>query len=415
MSKWLWIFALALALGSPARAQYAALTAQGAEDRLIVAFQSGISTLDQRQIVDTEGLKVLREIPALKVILIEAPRGQASALARRLEQHPQIARVAPDIWRRWIDSNASLQDVSLPAVEAQIRALPRFKSNAFPWRPLSPEAPWGVRRVNAMAAWPRSQGAGVKVGVVDTGIDPNHPDLKGRVKGGHNSLDKNAPWHDDHFHGTHVAGIIAAELNGYGVAGVAPQADLYAVKVLTKDGSGSLFSIMDGIIWCAQNGINVINMSLGAAQEIPFLQMALQMAAQQSTIVCAAGNGDGKGNSSPVGYPAKYEECIAVSALDQNDGITRWSSRGPEVDFIAPGLQVPSTVPLSHDPSGVKAYSGTSMATPHVSGLAALAVSLGAATPDQVRSALSRAAQRLPNLSSDEQGGGVINAGNLAR
>jgi len=265
--------------------------------------------------------------------------------------------------------------------------------------------------VNAPAAWPTNQGAGVKIAIVDTGIDPQHPELAGRIAGGYNAVDKQAPWADDHFHGTHVAGIAAAALDGKGVVGVAPAASLYAVKVLTKDGSGSLFSIMGGLAWCAQNGMQVINMSLGAPQEIPFLEYALQFAYNAgATIVAAAGN-DGKA----VNYPAAYKEAIAVSALDQEDKIASFSSRGPQVAFIAPGVKVPSSVPLGHDPSGVKAYSGTSMATPHVAGLSALAVARGSSGPEAVRAALKAAAEKVPGLGSQEQGDGVVNAARLAR
>jgi len=300
-----------------------------------------------------------------------------------------------------------------------IKSLPKLASrgrSAF-----IEEAPWGVKRVNAPAVWGGNQGANVKVAIIDTGIDPTHPDLKGRVAGGHNAIDKNQPWVDDHFHGTHVAGTVAAELDEKGVAGVAPKATLYAVKVLTKEGSGSLFGIMGGVMWCAQNGIQVANMSLGAPQEMPLLQYALQMAVGAGvTIVAAAGN-DGKA----VNWPAAYPESIAVSALcpagitntklcpSAAEGISTFSSRGPQVAFIAPGVLIPSTVPTSNDASGVKAYSGTSMAAPHVAGLAALAVAKGAQGPQAVRAALQAAASPLPGLGGSEQGAGLIDAAKL--
>lgn len=425
MLKRLWLFSLSLALLPQAAS--AALSALGAEDRLIIAFKPEVAAFEQRQIVEGLGLTVLDEIAPLRVVLAQAPAGKSFQAESRLTANPKILRVGHDIWRKWIET-PSFQETPLPSVESVVRGLPRLApSRRLPAAggPGSSEGEvqWGVKRVNAPAAWPANQGAGVKIAIIDTGIDPEHPELKDKIAGGYNAVDKNAPWADDHFHGTHVAGIVAAQLDGKGVVGVAPKATLYAVKVLTKEGSGSLFSIMDGIVWTAQNGIQVANMSLGAPQEIPFLEYALQMANNAGvTIVAAAGN-DGKA----VNYPAAYKETIAVSALcppgieetklcpSAQEGIATFSSRGPEVAFIAPGVKVPSSVPLSHDPSGVKAYSGTSMATPHVAGLAALAVAKGAQGPEAVRAALRAAAERIPGLSDSEQGAGVINAAKLAR
>ena len=422
MFKWLWVMAFAFAQ-APGVAE-AALTAQGAEDRLIIAYRDGVPQADQRRLAEAQGLKVVDEIPSLRFLLVQAAPGKSLSAQVRLKSDPKVWRVEKDIWRNWLESEtASFQQSNLPAVSSVLKELPRLAGGprAVPGAAGDAEVPWGVKRVNAPAAWSSNQGAGVKVAVVDTGIDPEHPELKGLIAGGHNSVDKNAPWADDHFHGTHVAGTIAAKLNEVGVVGVAPKASLYAVKVLTKEGSGSLFGIMDGIMWCAQNGIQVANMSLGAPQEMPLLQYALQMAANAGTVVVAAAGNDGKA----VNWPAAYPETIAVSALcppgitnaklcpTAAEGISTFSSRGPEVDFIAPGVLIPSTVPLVHDASGIKAYSGTSMATPHVAGLAALAVAKGAHGADAVRAALNAAARKLDGMSASEQGAGLIDAAGL--
>lgn len=417
---------LGLLVISPVAAR-AEISAQGVEDRLIIAFKPGMSVAEQRRLLESQGLLVVDEIPALRAFLAQAKPGRARVAFAALSSRPEILRVDKDLWRNWLETESvSFQQTPLPRVEEVLKGLsqPRFElsSRRSPGG-FNDEAPWGVKRVNAPAAWSRNQGSGVKVAIVDTGIDPNHPDLKDKIAGGVNTVDKEAPWHDDHFHGTHVAGTVAAALDNKGVAGVAPKATLYAVKVLTKEGGGNVFSIMQGIVWCAQNGIQVANMSLGAPQEIPFLQYAIQMAANAGvTIVAAAGN-DGKA----VNWPAAYPETIAVSALcppgvtnqkacpTTSEGIATFSSRGPEIDLIAPGVFIPSTVPLSHDASGVKAYSGTSMAAPHVAGLAALAVAKGAKGPEAVRAALTAAASGLPGLSATEQGSGLIDAARLVR
>ncbi|MBI5631469.1 MAG: S8 family peptidase [Elusimicrobia bacterium] len=406
MRKWLWFLGL-LALAWPVRGD-AALTAEGAQDRLIVAFKPAVGFLEKQRILEAEGLEIVDEIPALGLILAQAPEGRSFAIKSRLFADPRIAAVERDVWRKWIEAQpASFQEIAMPSVESVLGQLPPRKMRASD----SDEVQWGVRRVNAPAAWASNRGDGVRVAIVDTGIDPEHPELKDKIAGGYNALDKSAPWADDHFHGTHVAGIVAAKLDGQGVVGVAPKASLYAVKVLNKEGSGSLFGIIGGIMWCAQNNIQVINMSLGAPQEMPFMQQVLQFAQRAGvTIVAAAGN-----DSKAVNYPAAYPEAIAVSALDQEDKIATFSSRGPEVAFIAPGVKVPSSVPRWHEASGIKAYSGTSMATPHVTGLAALAVAKGASTPEAVRAMLKASALRIPNLGDSEQGAGVIDGGRLAR
>jgi subtilisin family serine protease len=269
------------------------------------------------------------------------------------------------------------------------------------------EMPWGVKRVGASDAWTRTQGEGVKVAVIDTGIDATHPDLAGQVAGGFNALTGAKPdaWQDDQGHGTHVAGTIAAKRDGQGVVGVAPKARLYAVKVLDKDGNGNYSDVIAGIEWAASHGIKIANMSLGADEGSEPLHRAVQAALKAGmTIVAAAGNSGGT-----VGFPGSYEETIAIGASDVNDKVAEFSSRGPEVDFIAPGVDVLS----DKMGGGTVSLSGTSMATPHMTGLAALAIGAGANSPSAIRAALARAAKPLTGLTPDMQGGGLVLAGGL--
>ncbi|MBI4669423.1 MAG: S8 family peptidase [Elusimicrobia bacterium] len=393
------------------------LALEGIEDRLMIAFVQGVPESQQLALAQSNGLEVLRVFRPIRALVVKAPAGRALQAETALKHNPLVFRIERDFYTKWIETSALSPEKQAACVDAALqkpfRAASKQKKQVKqtvgdepPSQPPS-EIQWGVQRVNASAAWPVTQGAGVKVAIVDTGIDPEHPELKANIKGGHNAIDKDQPWADDHFHGTHVAGITAAVLNGEGVVGVAPQAELYAVKVLSKDGSGSIFGIIGGIMWCIENGMDVINMSLGADQGNFMFEYAIQAAYNAGiVVVAAAGNSGGA-----VGFPAAYKEAIAVSALDEKDNIASFSSRGPEVDFIAPGVKIPSTV----TGGGIAAYSGTSMATPHVTGLAALAVSRGARGQEAVMAALGAAAEQLPNLSPSEQGAGVVNAANLIR
>ncbi|MEI6424186.1 MAG: S8 family peptidase [Lentisphaerota bacterium] len=245
----------------------------------------------------------------------------------------------------------------------------------------------------------------MKVAIIDTGMDYTHPDLAAHYAGGYNAIVSTATPLDDHGHGTHVSGTIGAIKDSVGVVGIAPNARLYAVKVLDAKGSGSYSNIVDGIQWAVDNKIQVINMSLGGGSGTPALQKVMEAADKAGvTIVCAAGN-----DSGPVNYPAKYPQSIAVSASDSSDKLASFSSRGAEIAFIAPGVNVPST----YKGSAYKTMSGTSMASPHVAGLAAIAVAGGANTPAKVKAALKKAASSL-GMKPTEEGAGMIDASKLA-
>jgi subtilisin len=321
---------------------------------------------------------------------------------------PDIVSIEEDYRVRWIEEPASFQATPFPTVESVVAQLPKLTIAA-----IRPEITWGIDRVHAPAAWQFTEGKGVRVGIIDTGIDANHPELIGQVDGGYDAISKTTlkeNWQDQNGHGTHVAGTVAALRNGKGVVGVAPKARLYAVRVLDADGSGQLSDVIDGIIWCANNGIQVANMSLGSGQDSETMHNAVRYAAATGLIIAAAAGNSG----GAVGYPGSYLEVISVSASNINDEIAPFSSRGPEVDFIAPGVDVVS----SKMGGGYVSYSGTSMATPHVTGIVALAVSqgwVGLNGPDGVMAQLRKAATKLAGLKDIDQGAGMIDAGKLVR
>lgn len=250
--------------------------------------------------------------------------------------------------------------------------------DATPQTVPSQTVPWGVEKIRSTQVWPGgNKGAGIKVCIIDTGIDYNHEDLRDNYKGGYNFLNNTTDPMDDNGHGTHVAGTIAAMDNGIGVIGVAPEASIYSLKVLDVNGSGSYSNIIAGIQWAINNKMQIISMSLGGSGFSQALKDICDAANNSGiVVVAAAGNDNGDGGQDTVGYPAKFDSVIAIAATDPNDARASFSSCGPEVELAAPGVNIQSTVPKSGvkygDPSGYKQLSGTSMATPHVSGTAAL-------------------------------------------
>ena len=246
------------------------------------------------------------------------------------------------------------------------------------------QLPWGVDKIDAELVHPTNKGANVKVAVLDGGIDYNHEDLNDNyVAGGYDFANNDSDPMDDTGHGTHCAGTIAAEDNDIGVIGVAPEADLYAVKVLSG-GGGQWSWLIAGIDWCVANGMQVASMSLGGSSAPTLLQEACDKAYAAGIVLVAAAGNNGSGTDT-VGYPAKYDSVIAVAATDKRDRRASFSSTGPAVDVAAPGVDVLSTI--MGNAYGTK--SGTSMACPHVTGTVALLLAANPAMPPaQVRQRL---------------------------
>ncbi len=291
---------------------------------------------------------------------------------------------------------------------------------------LGQETPYGIEKVEADVAIENGEtGDGVSVAVIDTGIDATHETLAANLGegyatddaacttgcgggpfGGGNDIEECLePWDDDNDHGTHCAGTVGAADDGAGVLGVAPDVTLHAVKVLDCSGGGSMDDIAEGIVWSADQGHDVQNLSLGADSGSEVVKDAVEYATNAGVVLVAAA-----GNSGPctdcVGYPAAYDDVIAVSATDENDELADFSSTGPEVDIAAPGVDVLSSVPRDD----YAEFSGTSMACPHVAGAAATLLAAGY-DPDEVRDLLENAAEDI-GLDDNEQGAGRLNVAN---
>ena len=306
-----------------------------------------------------------------------------------------------------------------PAVEGVEENLV-FRADFVPNDPLYAEKQWHLARVGAERAWELGCGRGVTVAVVNTGVAcfdkgpfTRGSDLQGtRCSGGYNFVHDSAEAFDDQGHGTHVAGTIAQTTNnGKGVAGLAYCANLMPIKVLNRSGWGTLADVAEGIRYAADHGASIVNLSLGGPRPASVLQKAVRYAQSKDVLVVAAAGNSGKS----VGYPAAYPGVVAVSATDSNDRIAWFSSRGKEVVIGAPGVSVTQQTICEGGRNKCElfgTFNGTSMASPHVAGAAALVVGMGVSEPDAVRGILTGTAR--PKDDEKLYGAGILDAGAAA-
>lgn len=226
---------------------------------------------------------------------------------------------------------------------------------------------WAGAMLRIPEMWSQSQGEAVKVAVLDTGCDLTHPDLKGAILDA-KSFVSNEDVTDKNNHGTACAGIIGARTNGKGIIGIAPKSAILVGKVLGNNGAGSMKAIANGVDWAVQAGADIISMSLGADMDDPEMFLSIHNALAKGTIIVAAAGNSGSYGINTVGYPARYGSVISIGAHDRNGNVSGFSSRGGDVDFIAPGEDI---VSCGKDGTYVK-MSGTSFATPIVAGICAL-------------------------------------------
>jgi thermitase len=307
-------------------------------DQILVKFNPDVTLPEAAQIHRQLGGQVKETITEIGVQVVSVPKGQAKEKAKAYGSNSRVAYAEPD----FVAETAGAPDDQYLDLQ------------------------WALTKVDASQAWDVTTGSpGITIAILDTGVDLDHPDLAGKIIS--NTNFSNSPTVDDVYgHGTHVAGIAAAMTdNSIGVAGLGYSASIMNVKVLSDMGAGSYSWITAGIIWAANNGADVINMSLGGPSTSSALEDAIDYAWSKGVvIVAAAGN---NGDTTPM-YPAYYSNCIAVAATDANDARASWSNYGNWVDVAAPGVSIYSTLMEN----GYGYMSGTSMASPHVAGLAAL-------------------------------------------
>ena len=271
---------------------------------------------------------------------------------------------------------------------------------------------WGVAHIGTGSVHTAgNKGAGVNVAVIDSGCDYTHLDLEANFKGGHDFVNGDTDPMDDNGHGTHVSGTVAGEDDGIGVVGVAPESDLYCLKVLSSSGGGSWSDIIAALQWAVNNGIQVTNNSYGSSLNPGgTVKAAFDNSAAAGILhVAAAGNsGNPRGKGNNVGYPARFDSVIAVAATDSSDNRASFSSTGATVELAAPGVVINSTK-LG---GGYVAFNGTSMASPHVAGTAALVIAAGVT---DVRTQLQTTADDLGDPGRDPQYGyGLVDADEAA-
>ncbi|MBI2853966.1 MAG: S8 family serine peptidase [Chloroflexi bacterium] len=316
-----------------------------APDRILVKFQPGTPDKVKAAVNQRHGGSVIGVVPGIDVQVVKVARSSAATKARAYRTEAGVKFAELDY------TATAIFDPS-----------DTYYGNQ-----------WGMDQIQMPQAWDITQGSpAVKIAILDTGIDQDHPDLAAKIVANQNYTSSSTV--DDLYgHGSHVAGIAAAITNNStGVAGVGFDSSLMNVKVLDDSGSGYYSWISSGITWAADNGAKVINMSLGGRSGSSTLQSAVDYAWSKGVVVVAAAGNNG--NSVPS-YPAYYSNTIAVAATDQSDARASFSTYGSWVDVAAPGVNIFSTLPNHANAIGGLNYdylSGTSMATPHVAGLAAL-------------------------------------------
>jgi thermitase len=322
-------------------------------DEVLVRFKRAASHEDILQCLSSANGTVLSSIEELNIWVVQVPSGKVAESIAIISMCSKVRYVEPNYV-------VSIAD-TIPADPG--------------WR-----LQYGLVKIHAPQGWDITTGSSsVTIAILDTGVDLGHPDLAAKIVGGYNAINPLMSAQDDNGHGTHAAGIAAAiGNNGVGVAGVSWGARLMPVKILNSAGRGNVDDFAEGVKWAADHGAQVINLSLGSPNSSSVMLDAVNYAYSKGSIIVAAAGNDG---GTPLLYPAQYPHVVAVGAVDNVNNHAWFSNYGPELDLVAPGVNIYSTI------IGGYAYqSGTSMAVPYVSGLAAILCGYRGCSPDAIAS-----------------------------
>ncbi|OIJ22339.1 hypothetical protein BKP45_06785 [Anaerobacillus alkalidiazotrophicus] len=341
--------------------------AETSTEKVIIVYHDDI---DESLITDLDG-QIDQTYHQVSTIIAELPNEEAKML---LQQNDKVLSVEVD---QIIQINSQIQN-------------------------------WGIEKVHAAAAWELEYtGKGINIAIIDTGIAV-HKDLT--IAGGVSFLPDSTSYNDENGHGTHIAGIIAAQNNGNGISGVAPNANIFAVKALDENGQGLVSRIVAGVDWAITNNMDIINISLGTSQESLSLKNIVNKAYDKGVLVVAAAgnNGNQQGTGNTVQYPAIYPSVIAVSAIDSLERRPSFSATGSAIEVTAPGVNIYST----HLNNGYVNMSGTSMAAPFVSGVLALLIEANPTLSHiQIREKLQQSALDIGSVGRDPLFGfGIVQA-----
>ena len=310
--------------------------------RLIVQHRKGADSNKARAVIAAQGGRPSKTIEALDLEVIEVPDGAIEAVAATLDASGLFNFVEPDY---------------------------TATGAATPSDPYFPSA-WHLSRIQAPSAWNYTVGSSTPIAILDSGVDSSHPDLAGRIMAGWNFVNNNSNTSDVRGHGTGVTGVVAAATNnGIGVAGVTWGNPIMPLLVLDANNYASYSNVAAAITYAADRGVRVISLSLGGTSASSTLQSAVDYAWNRGAIVVAAA---GNSSSTTPWYPANCDKAIAVAATDQNDAKASFSNYGSWISVSAPGDYIWSTT----SGGGYGQWWGTSLATPIVSGVAALTLAV---------------------------------------
>ena len=371
---------------------------------LLVVYETDVPGAAAEEVPEASGGEVEEAIPEIDAQLIEFPGVKDEPTERRREKLLNRKR-------EQLEQEPGVESVSLNYI---------YKGSFTPNDPLFGDQ-YALTTIRAPRAWDRVLGNGVDIAVVDTGIDNRHPDLGSKVSKQRNFVGPTATAsaQDDNGHGTSVAGVAAAVTNNdTGVAGACPDCRLLVAKSLDASNSGTVQDVAEGITWAADNGAEVINLSLGAVgADAPAVERAITRAVRKGiVVVAAAGN---EGTNDPV-YPAAYSNVISVAATDQNNRRARFSSYGNTIDVAAPGVQILTTdiqggTPPGFDPGDYVSVDGTSYSSSFTAGVAGLLAAQGRSAT-KIRDRIERTARDLGPAGRDNlYGHGLINAAAAVR